>query len=62
MSKLNFFKSKTANLNPIKGGVATDAVTNSHGQITKSASSFDADNKTSDTDTSTSVVADYVQP
>lgn len=62
MSKLKFFKSKTTSLNPIKGGIATDAVTNSHGQITKSAGNFDADNKTSDSDTSTSLVENIVQP
>lgn len=64
MKNLEFFVSKKANLNPIKGGLAeaADAVTNSHGRITKSAGSFDADNKTSDSDTASSLTEPVLQP
>ena len=52
LNQLNFRKLSKQELNPLRGG-ASDAVTNSHGQVTKSAGNFDADNKTSDTDTAT---------
>lgn len=55
LSQLNFIIVDKKELNPIKGGTASDAVTNSHGQLTKSAGNYDADNKTSDSDTATSI-------
>jgi natural product precursor len=55
LNQLNFKKLNKQELNPLKGGVSADAVTNSHGQITKSAGNFDADNKTSDSDTASSI-------
>lgn len=54
-NQLNFKKLSKQELNPLKGGALKDAVTNSHGQITKSAGNFDADNKTSDSDTASSI-------
>lgn len=55
IKKLNIRKLSKQELNPLVGGTSSDAVTNSHGQVTKTAGSFDADNKASDTDTSTGV-------